>query len=343
MADIEVAEAEPPAGAGLATEANGDDGQAGSAVATAEAGPDGAGGPVDAAHGPGQAAAPASLGTRSAGSGKPWPPLRITGVCLLLLAIFVLGFAGYLYGLSGVQETRTQTILYTRLQAELSGFQGEAAPLGPASPGTPVAVLDIPSIGMRDMVVVEGTSPENLTAGPGHLRDTPLPGQPGVAQIFGRRATFGGPFANIGALRPGDTIKAITGQGTFTYTVAAVVPDNTKIIEDPAPNRLLLLTASSATVPSYYTEVDADLTSSVQPSPGVVNAIYPSELPLAGDKGALTLTMEWSMALVLVSAGGTIAAIRWSPWVAYLAAMPVALAVLWNLYQNLAALLPNLY
>ena len=32
---------------------------------------------------------------------------------------------------------------------------------------------------MHDLVVVQGTRPENLMAGPGHLRDTPLPGQLG--------------------------------------------------------------------------------------------------------------------------------------------------------------------
>ncbi len=55
------------------------------------------------------------------------------------------------------------------------------------------------------------------------------------------------------------------------------------------------------------------------------------------------LTWTWALALVLVSAAGTIAATRWSPWAAYLVTVPVALAVLWNLYQNLSALLPNLY
>ena len=53
--------------------------------------------------------------------------------------------------------------------------------------------------------------------------------------------------------------------------------------------------------------------------------------------------MMWALALVIVSAAGTVAAARWSPWLAYLAATPLVLAVLWNLYQNLAALLPNLY
>jgi sortase A len=205
-----------------------------------------------------------------------------------------------------------------------------------------VAILNIPSIGIRDMVVVQGTTSENLMVGPGHRRDSPLPGQPGVVQIYGRRATFGAPFSRLGELRPGDIITAITGQGTATYAVAAAAPSNV-IIKDPAPDRMLLLTASSATVPSYYYQVDARLASSVRPSPGVATSVYTTELPLAHDRSALPMTMVWSLALALVAAIGTVAASRWSAWAAYLATVPLAMAVLWNLYENLAALLPNLY
>jgi sortase A len=278
--------------------------------------------------------------------------LRGMGVALLLLALVVLGFAAYLYGLSSVSETRAQTVLYERLQTELAQVQGVVPPIGPTMtvnghtvttpPGSPVAILDIPVIGMHGMVVVQGTSPEDLRAGPGHRPDTPFPGQPGVAQIYGRRATFGAPFGRIPQLQPGDTIKAITGQGSFTYRVAAVA-GSTKIIEDPAPGRLLLLTASSPVIPSSYVQVDADLVSSVQASPGVAASIDAPEQPMKTDGGALVLTMMWALALALVSAGGTVAAVRWSPWAAYLVTVPVVLAVLLNLYQNLAALLPNLY
>jgi sortase A len=322
MADTELAPSGPPAAAEAGT--------------PAEAGP-----PADEAQPAGEAGE-AGEETRSAGASPRQTVLRAAGAGLLLFAFLLLGFAGYLYGLSGVQEARTQTILYTKLQAELAGVQGSVAPVGPTAAGAPVAILNIPAIGVRDMVVVQGTTPENLTAGPGHLPTTPMPGQPGVAEIYGRRATFGGPFSALSRLRAGDTITAITGQGSSTYTVAALAL-STKIIQDPAPNRLLLLTASSPAIPSYYVQVDADLTSPVHPSPGVVPAISPAELPLAGDKSALGLTAAWGLALALVSAAGTIAAIRWSPWAAYLATVPLALAVLWNLYQNLAVLLPNLY
>jgi sortase A len=155
-------------------------------------------------------------------------------------------------------------------------------------------------------------------------------------------ATGGAPFGRLGELRPGDTITATTGQGTSTYTVAAAAYSD-KIIEDPVPNRMLLLTASSAGIPSYHYQVDARLTSSVRPSPGVATSVYASELPLANDSSTLSMAMVWSLALALVAAIGTVAAARWSRWAAYLAMVPLALAVLWNLYENLAALLPNLY
>ena len=271
------------------------------------------------------------------------PILRDTGIALLLLAFVVLGFAGYLYGLSGVQEARSQAVLYTQLQGELAQINGQVAPLGPnAAPGVPMAILSMPTIGVHNMVVVQGTSPENLVQGPGHLRDTAYPGQDGVSEIFGRRATFGGPFAHLDDLRPGATINVVTGQGSSTYTVVAV-GDSSERIVDAAPNRLLLFTASSPVVPSYYVEVDAHLTSPPKPSPGVSPQIDATELPLHGDSGALVMTWTWALALAIVSALGTLAATRWSPWPAYLATVPLALAVLWNLYESLAALLPNLY
>jgi len=298
-------------------------------------------GPAAGASG-GQAAAPAPTAPPAPAPARApeRPILAAFGVGLLLLAILALGLAGYLYFLSGVQEARAQTILYTQLQYELAN---QVAPLGPTAAGSPVAVLNIPAIGIRDMVVVQGTSPENMTLGPGHLRDTPMPGQEGLSEIFGRRATFGAPFARLDDLRPGDYIITITGQGRSVYRVAAIGTSQAVRIVDPAPNRLLLVTAASPVVPSYYIEVDARLISVTRPGPPVVRVLNAPELALAGDDGALVLTFIWGVALAAVSAVGTYAALRWNLWAAYLAAVPLAIAVLWCLYQSLSALLPNVY
>jgi len=260
-------------------------------------------------------------------------------ISLLLLALLAVGFVGYLLGVSGIQEASAQHRLYSTLAGELGQDIG---PLGPTRPGAPVAVLDIPSIGMRDVVVVEGTSPEDMTAGPGHLRNTPLPGQLGLSVIFGRRVTFGAPFARLADIRPGDKITTITQQGKSVYKVVAI-GDSQRPVKDLTLNRLALLTASSPNVPAYYLEVDADLVSTVHNGPVHMPAIGPAEQALAGDSGALVLTMVWGLALAIISVGGAVAAARWSPWPVYLIIAPAVLAIVWNLYENLAALLPNLY
>ena len=261
-----------------------------------------------------------------------------------LIVLATLGFVGYLYGISGLQEARVQRTLYSTLRLELGnlGTGTQIAPIAATTPGAPVAILDIPGIGIDKMVVVEGTSPENLTLGPGHLPNSPLPGEYGVSVIFGRRATFGAPFGRLNELKNGDKITLITGQGRASYTVMAK-GDSRHIVEDPSPNRLLIFTSCSALAPTTYCYYDADLTTTPQQDPGDRPALTAAEEPLSGDTSVLVLTMMWGIALVIVSAAGTVAAVRWSPWLAYLAAAPLALAVLWNLYQSLAALLPNLY
>jgi sortase A len=281
-------------------------------------------------------------GTRPSWVTKPRPTLQLVGGGLTLLGVFLLGFVAYLYGFSGLQEARAQRTLYQTLKVELADLGSYVAPIAATTPGKPVAILDIPAIGINKMVVVEGTSPENLTLGPGHLIDTPLPGEYGISAIYGRRSTFGAPFGRLTELKNGDKITVITGQGTFMYNVVAK-GGSSRYVENPDPNQLLLFTSCSAVVPTSYCYYDADLTSSPVANPGDRPAPTAADLPLAGDTSVLVLTMMWGLALVIVSAAGTIAAARWSPWLAYLAVTPLLLAVLWNLYQSLAALLPNLY
>jgi sortase A len=264
---------------------------------------------------------------------------RGIGIGLILLGVFLLGFLGYLYGLSAIEEARAQSTSYATLRGQLAQ---QVAPLGATTPGVAVAILTIPAIGIKNMIVVEGTSPENLELGPGHVRNSPLPGQNGVAEIFGRRATFGAPFGRLMELKRGDKVTVITGQGKASYTIVAR-GDSRHLVQDPAPNRLLLLTACSPVIPTSYCYLDAEITSAPQQDPGGRPAITTAETPLSGDTGVLVLTMVWGLALVIISVAGTVAAARWSPWLAYLAAAPPALAVLWNLYQSLAALLPNVY
>lgn len=269
------------------------------------------------------------------------PIVQAVGAGVMILGVFVLGLYVYLYGLSGLSEERAQSTLYKTFAEQLD--QATAPTGAPTiSEGAPVAILAIPALGIKDMVVVEGTDAGDLTHGPGHMRASVLPGQYGVSVIYGRNTTYGAPFAHLMRLQRGDKINVTTGQGISTYIVESF---GTKAIPapDPTPNRLLLVTGNGSDLPSSWAQVSADLWTAPQTTPTSWPAITAQEQPLAGNPSALLPLVFWAQALLLISIGGSFAAHYWSRWAALLCAAPAVLALVWSVYENASLLLPNLY
>lgn len=268
------------------------------------------------------------------------PVARGVAGTLLLLVLLAVGFFVYLYGLSGLSEARAQTTMFQSFTGQLSQA---LAPVGPAKEGAPVAVLSIPAIGLRDVVVVEGTTSRDLTRGPGHVRASALPGQQGVSFLYGKSATFGAPFGKLMNLNRGDRITVITGQGTSTYVVESFGTSSRPAPADSA-NRLVLESAQPALVPSGAVQVSADLMTPPQPNPGGWPDITAAESYMATDIGdSMIPLMLWTQVLLVAIIAGTVSTNLWSRWPAYLVTAPVMIALLWCVYENLSGLLPNLY
>lgn len=282
---------------------------------------------------------PAPAAPQANPAGNQRPVLRWVITVEALMVLFAVGFFFYLFALSSVSEQRSQAVMFKTFAGEL----GQAtAPVGPAKEGSPVAVLNIPQIGLRDVVVVEGTTSRDLTHGPGHVRVSSLPGQGGVSFIYGKAVTFGAPFAHLMQLNRGDRFTVTTGQGTATYVVESF---GTSVRPAPADafDRLVLETAGPGIFPGPAVQVSADLVSKPQANPGGWPAISSEEIDMAWDPDSLIPLMLWSQALLLVVIAATLATNLWSRWPAYACAAPVIIAVLWCVYENLAAVLPNLY
>ncbi len=267
-------------------------------------------------------------------------PRRPAWPALGLLFALVLGFLGYVYGLSQLSEQRAQS----NLRKSFAHALGQAvAPVGPVTPGTPVAALSIPRLGLRQTIVVEGTSAQDLTLGPGHRRDTVLPGQTGVSVIYGRRVSFGGPFEHLMQLQVGDQITVTTGQGVARYRVSSF-GDATHPAPANSTNRLVLATADSTGWPHASVTVSADLVTTPQAAGPARPPIPSDEQSMAGGAGASALAaLLWSQALLAVAILVPLASVRWSPVATYICAAPLVLAVVWNLYENAPCALPNLY
>jgi hypothetical protein len=256
------------------------------------------------------------------------------------LGLLLVGFAVYLYGLSGLSEAHAQSTLYKTLAGQLSAA---TSPVGSGAPdGAPVAILDIPRLGISDLVVVEGTTSGDLTHGPGLLPGSAFPGQPGVSVVYGRAAAFGGPFAHLMTLNRGDRITVVTGEGTSTYSVESF-GDSAHPAVNPTADQLVLYTADSSFLATGYEQVTADLISQPMASAGIQGTASSQEAPMAGDDGVALPLILWSEALIAVVLAALPAARRWSIPMVLLYASPGALAAAWAVYENLAVLLPNLY
>ncbi|WP_405020760.1 class E sortase [Kitasatospora sp. NBC_00070] len=255
------------------------------------------------------------------------------------LAVLVIGFGAFLPTLSGLQEQHAQAAAYKTLREQ---FGTAVAPTGPTVDGAPVAMIDIPALGLYETVVVEGTTGRDLMRGPGHRRDTVLPGQQGVSVLFGRRVSFGAPFARIAELHEGDRIDVTTGQGKSSYVVNEH-GEGGNPLTDQAENRLVLVTGDSDWISSSTVMVGARLLGEPYADAGTRGALRPTDKALAADRSALSALQLWTLGLLGCVTLTTLAVRLWHRWAAYLCSAPVLGAVLWSCYENAAALLPNLY
>jgi sortase A len=104
--------------------------------------------------------------------------------------------------------------------------------------------MTIPSIDLVDVAIFEGVDRETLKSGPGHVRASPLPGQPGNAVMSGHRTTYGRPFFDFDLLEVGDEVEVETAVGTHMYAIreVAVVGPTDVWVADPRPGGWLTLT-----------------------------------------------------------------------------------------------------
>lgn len=279
------------------------------------------------------------------------PRQRVVRTVSMLVAVVSLAFVFFLVVVSAVQHAASQQQLSDAFRAQLAegtapvsegDFEGNLL-----ADGAPVAMLEIPAIGVRE-VVVEGTSASELALGPGHRRDTILPGQQGTSVIYGRAASYGGPFARLQQLPIDSEIIVTTGQGEHTYRVMGIryAGESTPPPIGTDEGRLVLVSARGLPyIPTGAVFVDAELTSEVEDR-GARFTTYatlpPSAKPFASDTStvwALVFALQFIVLaeILLLWLMPRLDARR--AWIVFFPTM--LLGGIWAAYQ-LTLLLPNL-
>lgn len=166
-----------------------------------------------------------------------YEPARLLGPVLIALGVVLLAFVGVQYGKMYAEQRR--------LAHEWQRQNQPGATPKIVSDG--LTKLVIPKISL-DAMVVEGTTRRMLLVGPGHMEQTPLPGEEGNSVITAHRDTF---FRHIYELNKDDVIEVRRKGQTYTYHVTGkkvVDPEDLSVLRQGKDKRLTLITC----YPTYY-------------------------------------------------------------------------------------------
>ncbi|GAA2085557.1 hypothetical protein GCM10009801_47360 [Streptomyces albiaxialis] len=190
----------------------------------------------------------------------------VSELCITIGVLIVL-FVVYLLYWTGIRADNASDGEIERLQDRWSQAPPErpedaanaASGTRAYEDGKSFAVMYIPRFG-RDWSrpVLQNTAEGTLRKGLGHYPRTSRLGEKGNFAVAGHRRTYGDPFKDFPALRPGDPVVVTDGRTWYTYTVTRrpyrTLPSDTGVLDatpkplDPAaapfrePGRYLTLT-----------------------------------------------------------------------------------------------------
>lgn len=304
---------------------------------------------------------PAQPGSTGPGDGSGTPPAeepsrpvdaRAWAVRVgILVLLGVLAMVMVAYPMGPVFSAKAQVDLTRRLQSDVAqaygaandSLEGATAPTRAVPVGSPVALLQISRLG-EQQAVVEGAGPSQTRDGVAHVAGTPAPGQPGNAVLVGRRTAFGGPFADLDTLRPGDPLLVLTTQGRSVYQVRTVTHGRVgDSVYDPTSDDRLTLLSSDSALPWNGTQgvtVVAVMTGKpFVPTPQ--NGFAPELDGRHGDTSAWPLLLLEVLALAAGVVGAVVAYRRWSRPMAYLVTTPALVALVVFTALTATRLLPG--
>jgi sortase A len=183
------------------------------------------------------------------------------------------------------QNARLTLAMSSRTASLAPALGAERTASAPPAPtlvrtGDAVADLSIPRVELS-VVVLEGSDPQTLRRGPGHLEGTPLPGESGNVVIAGHRDTFFRPLRDV---RRGDDVFVTTPQGRVQYTVTSlrvVNPRDLSVLKPTRESTLTLITCFPFWVlgdaPDRYVVQATRVVSPAAATSATMDAMPPSE------------------------------------------------------------------
>jgi len=163
----------------------------------------------------------------------------------IIIGFVFLAIGGYQYiktelGEKQAHQEAEELLARSNSNTELAGDKSDDDSVFNPGQGETVGLLEIDKI-EASIPIIEGTDPDDLERGVGHLSQSAYPGENDQILLSGHRDTV---FTRLGEIKNGDIIRLDLPYGTFEYEMVdsiIVSADDTSVIGSTAPDEELVL------------------------------------------------------------------------------------------------------
>ena len=172
---------------------------------------------------------------------------KIIGVLLILIGVGIIGTVAY----KKIVTSQKQNELLEAFESQLAEGDNENTEeevnLDSINGYTPIAIMEIPSIKLKQPVV-EGITEDVIKYFLGKFPESTMPGEVGNFAVAGHRVSdFTDAFINLYRVKPGDNVIVTTKDGKYTYEVEEsfiVEPEQVEVLENADYEKITLITCT---------------------------------------------------------------------------------------------------
>ena len=167
---------------------------------------------------------------------------KIIGVLLILIGVGIIGTVAYKKIVTSQKQNELLEAFESQLAEGDNEYTEEEVNLDSINGYTPIAIMEIPSIKLKQPVV-EGITEDVIKYFLGKM-----PGEVGNFAVAGHRVSdFTDAFINLYKVKPGDNVIVTTKDGKYTYEVEEsfiVEPEQVEVLENADYEKITLITCT---------------------------------------------------------------------------------------------------
>lgn len=173
---------------------------------------------------------------------------RFIGILLILIGVSIIGTVVYKKIITSNKQKEMLEVFENQLEENIEEkSEEESVSLDSINGYTPIAVIEIPSIKLKQPVV-EGITEDVIKYFLGKFPDSAMPGEVGNFSVAGHRVSdFTDAFINLYKVKPGDKVIVTTKSGKYTYEVEEsfiVEPEQVEVLDTADYEKITMITCT---------------------------------------------------------------------------------------------------